>query len=77
MSVKIYSTPTCGYCNLVKNYLKERQVKFTDYNVAVDQQKAEEMIRKSHQMGVPVLDINGKIVVGFDREKIDRLLHQV
>jgi glutaredoxin-like YruB-family protein len=75
MSVKIYSTPSCGYCTLAKNYLRERNIKFTDYNVAADQQKAEEMVRKSRQMGVPVLDINGKIIVGFDREKINRLLN--
>ena len=74
MSVKVYSTPSCGYCNMLKSYLRERNVKFTDYNVASDQRKAEEMVHKSHQMGVPVIDINGKIIVGFDRSKIDRLL---
>jgi glutaredoxin len=59
---------------MAKNYFREHQVKFTDYNVARDQRKAEEMVKKSGQMGVPVIDINGKIIVGFDRAQIDRLL---
>jgi glutaredoxin len=59
---------------MAKNYFRERQVKYTDYNVARDQLKAEEMVKKSGQMGVPVIDINGKIIVGFDRAQIERLL---
>lgn len=74
MTVKIYTTPTCGYCNMAKSYLRERGISFTEYNVAQDQRKAEEMIKKSGQMGVPVLEINGTIVVGFDKARIDRLL---
>lgn len=75
MSVKVYSTPTCGYCRMVKNYLNERNIKFTDYNIANDQRKAEEMIHKTNQTGVPVIDFNGKIILGFDREKLDRLIN--
>jgi len=72
--IKIYSTPTCSYCNIAKKYLRDKGVKFTDYNVAVDRRRAEEMAHKSRQQGVPVIDMNGKIIVGFDRTKIDREL---
>jgi len=74
MTVKIYTTPTCGYCNMAKNYFREKGISFTEYNVAQDQRKAEEMIKKSGQMGVPVIEINGTIVVGFDKARIDRLI---
>lgn len=74
MAVLLYSTPSCGYCRLAKNYLRENKIPFTEYNVASDSQKAEEMVRKSGQMGVPVLDINGHIIVGFDRMAIERAL---
>ncbi len=74
MSVQVYTTPSCGYCRLVKSYLQERGVKFTEYDVSRDQRKAEEMVRKSGQMGVPVVDVNGKIIVGFDRDRIERSL---
>lgn len=74
MAVTVYSTPTCGYCRMAKNYLKEKNVAFTDYNVATNSEKAQEMVRKSGQMGVPVLDVNGKIIIGFDRTAIDQAL---
>ncbi len=74
MAVTVYSTPTCGYCRMAKNYLKEKNVAFTDYNVATNSDKAQEMVRKSGQMGVPVLDVNGKIIIGFDRAAIDQAL---
>ncbi len=70
----IYSTPTCPYCKMVKEYLKSKNIEFTDYNVADDSAKAKEMIDKSGQMGVPVIDIEGKIIVGFDQEAINREL---
>lgn len=72
--VKIYSTLSCPYCHMVKDYLTEKKVQFVDYNVGVDQEKAQEMVQKSGQMGVPVVDINGQIVIGFNRPEIDRLL---
>ncbi len=72
--VKVYSTPTCPYCHMAKDYLKEKGVKFKDVNVADNDKAREEMIEKSGQMGVPVLDINGKIIVGFDRQEIDKAL---
>lgn len=74
MTVSIYTTPTCGYCSLAKDYLRKRNIKFNEYNVAQDSLKAEEMVRKSGQMGVPVLDINGKIIVGFNQSEIERAL---
>lgn len=74
MSVIIYSTPTCGYCRLAKDYFNKNGVKFTEYNVASDLRRADEMSRKSGQMGVPVIDINGKIIVGFNRPEIDKAL---
>lgn len=76
MAVKIYSTPSCGYCNKAKAYFKANKIAFTDYNVASDQRKAEEMVRKSGQMGVPVIDINGRIIVGFNQSEVDRALRK-
>lgn len=76
MAVKIYSTPSCGYCNKAKAYFKASKIPFTDYNVASDQRKAEEMVRKSGQMGVPVIDINGRIIVGFNQSEVDRALRK-
>jgi glutaredoxin-like YruB-family protein len=72
--VKVYSTPTCPYCVMVKRFLKENNIAFSDVDVSVSQSAAQEMISKSKQMGVPVVDIDGKIVVGFDKKKIKELL---
>lgn len=72
--IKIYSTPTCPYCQKAKDFLKEKGVKFEDIDVSVNQDAAKEMIEKSGQMGVPVLEINGQIVVGFDKARILELL---
>ena len=69
-SVKVYSTPMCPYCVRLKEFLKANNVAFEDIDVSVDQAKAEEMIQKSGQMGVPVLDIDGTIIVGFDQSRI-------
>ncbi len=74
MAVKIYTTPTCGYCNVAKDWLKKQNVAFTEYNVAVNMDKAQEMVKKSGQMGVPVLDVNGKIIIGFNQPAIERAL---
>lgn len=76
MSVSIYSTPTCGYCNVAKKYFKENNIKFTDYNVMINPQKAQEMVDKSGQRGVPVIDINGKIIVGFNQPEIEKNLKE-
>jgi len=72
--VMIYSTPTCPFCIMAKKFLKENNIDFEDFDVSIDRTKAQEMIQKSGQMGVPVLDIEGEIVVGFDREKIRKAL---
>jgi len=74
MNVIVYSTQTCPYCHMVKDYLKQKNVSFQDIDVARDQSKAQEMIKKSGQMGVPVIDIDGKIVVGFDRPRLEEML---
>jgi glutaredoxin 3 len=74
MKVKIYSTPTCPYCRMAKEYLKEKKVAFEDLNVAADKAKAQEMIDRSGQMGVPVIDVGGKLIVGFDKEELEKLL---
>lgn len=73
-SVKIYSTPTCPYCLMAKNFLKDNNIKFQDINVAEDEKARKEMVAKSSQLGVPVLEINGKIFVGFDKEAIKKAL---
>ncbi len=73
--VKIYSTPTCPYCETLKSYLKKHNIEFEDVNVAEDEEARAEMIEKSEQMGVPVLDIDGDVVVGFDKPKIKELLN--
>jgi len=76
MSVIIYTTPSCGYCTMAKNWFKENRIKYTEYNVARDMKKADEMLKKSGQMGVPVLDVNGKVIVGFDKNKIESALRR-
>ena len=76
MAVTIYSTPSCGYCRMAKEYFDRRGVTYTDHNVMVRQDKAEEMVKKSGQMGVPVLDVNGKIIVGFNQREIEQALHR-
>ncbi len=73
-NVTVYSTPTCPYCHQVKDYLKSKGINFVDYNVAVDLDARNAMVQKSGQMGVPVIDIDGNIVVGFNRQKLDDLL---
>lgn len=76
MAVAVYTTPTCSYCRMVKDYFRDRGVRFQEYNVSSDQRKAEEMIHKSRQAGVPVIDFNGTIVVGFDRDRLEQLIHR-
>jgi glutaredoxin 3 len=73
-SVKVYSNSTCPWCVRVKQFLKENNVVFEDNDVSLNHDKAEEMVQKSGQMGVPVLDIEGEIVVGFDKDKIKKAL---
>jgi glutaredoxin 3 len=72
--VIVFTTPTCTYCNATKRYLREKGVRFKEVDVSRDTTAARDMVRRSGQMGVPVIDIGGKIIIGFDRPKIDRYL---
>jgi len=74
--VIVYSTQTCPYCDMVKNFLKEKEVEFEEIDVGSDKEKAQEMVEKSGQMGVPVVEIGGEMVVGFNKERIDELLKE-
>lgn len=69
-NVTVYSTPTCPYCKQAKEFLVEKGVEYSDIDVSIDAAKAQEMIEKSGQMGVPVIDIDGEIIVGFDRGRV-------
>ncbi|MBS3128393.1 glutathione S-transferase N-terminal domain-containing protein [Candidatus Woesearchaeota archaeon] len=68
--VIVYSTPSCPYCHMAKDYLKEHKIPFQDINVAEDAKAGQEMVKKSGQRGVPVIDIDGEIIIGFDQDAI-------
>ena len=72
--VDIYSIPVCGYCGAAKEFFKKHNIAYTEHNVAADQAKKAEMIEKSGQFGVPVIDVGGDIVVGFDEKVLKELL---
>ncbi len=80
MKVTVYSTPTCPYCDLAKEYLSNKNVDFVSYDVSQDQARAEEMVQKSGQMGVPVIvvekDGQEEVIVGFDEGKLSTLLEE-
>ncbi len=69
-TVTIYSTPTCHFCQMTKDFLKEKGIGYTDYNVASDLEKRQEMIQKSGQMGVPVIFVGSEMIIGFDKERL-------
>jgi glutaredoxin-like YruB-family protein len=71
----VYSTPTCPYCTYTKEYFKENNIAFEDVDVSKDINRAQEMVKKSGQMGVPVIDINGSIVIGFQPETFQQLIN--
>ncbi len=73
-TITIYSTPTCVYCNIAKNFFKTNNMPFTEYDVASDLPKRKEMIDKTGQMGVPVIDVGGEVIVGFDEPKLKEVL---
>ncbi|MFA6017463.1 MAG: glutaredoxin domain-containing protein [Patescibacteria group bacterium] len=73
-TVKVFSTPTCPYCHMAKDYLKDKKVSFEDIDVSQDQNQARAMVEKSGQMGVPQLWIDDQIVIGFNKPVIDMLL---
>lgn len=72
--VIVFSTPTCSYCTAAKSYFRQKGIKFRDVDVSKDPAAARDMVRRSGQQGVPVIDIGGKIVVGFDRPRINQML---
>ena len=72
--VKVYSTQTCPYCVMAKEFLKENKIEFEDIDVGANQEAAKEMVEKSGQMGVPVIMVGDEIIVGFDKEKLKKAL---
>ena len=72
--VTIYSTPTCVYCKMAKEFFRNNNVQYEEHNVAEDDRAREEMVNKSHQLGVPVIDVDGEIIVGFNKQELSRLL---
>jgi glutaredoxin 3 len=74
MSVKVYTTPSCPYCGMAKKYLEAKNVRYEEVDVSKDRNAAFEMVRKSGQRGVPVIDFEGSVIVGFDKDRIDSLL---
>jgi glutaredoxin 3 len=74
MKVIVYSTPTCPWCRVAKQFLKSKNIPFDDVDVSLDQVAAMDMVKKSGQMGVPVIDIDGTIIVGFDQDAIRKKL---
>ena len=73
-NVKVYSTSSCVYCKMVKDLFKEKGVVYEEYDVYSNEKAREEMKKKSGQMGVPVIDIDGEIIIGFDKGRISELL---
>lgn len=71
--ITIFTTPTCVYCKMTKAFFKQNNLSYEEKDVAADAGARDEMINKSHQMGVPVIDVDGEIVVGFDKEKLTKL----
>jgi len=77
--VSIYSTPACGYCEIVKNFFQKNKIEYTDYNIMADKERRDEMIKKTGQMGLPVIIIdkdskNEEIIIGFDKKHLSYLL---
>lgn len=72
--VVIYSTPTCAYCRMAKEYFGKNNIEYNDYNVAEDKEKRQEMLDKTGQLGVPVIMIDDKVIIGFDKPAIDGAL---
>jgi len=72
--VTIYTTPTCVYCKATKAFFQEKNIQYTEKDVAIDEKARDEMVLRSGQMGVPVIDIDGKLIIGFDKAKLSELL---
>lgn len=76
MEIKVYSTPTCPYCKIAKEYLSSKNVAFEDIDVSSDTKAAEEMVKISGQMGVPVILVDGEVIVGFDKSRLEPLINK-
>jgi glutaredoxin-like YruB-family protein len=74
MTIKIYSTPSCVYCKTLKGYLAKNNIAFADIDVSKDEKELDRMVEISGQMGVPVIEIDNNVIIGFDKQKIDELL---
>lgn len=73
-SVTIYTTPSCVYCKMAKEFFKENNIKYTELNVAEDDEAREEMVEKTGQLGVPVIMVGDQVIIGFDEDKISEVL---
>lgn len=73
-NVIIYSTPVCHFCHIAKDFLTENKIEYVEYDVLTNLDKRQEMLAKSGQMGVPVIDIDGEVIIGFDQARISELL---
>jgi glutaredoxin 3 len=73
-NITIYSTPTCHFCNLAKDFFKEKGIAYTEHDVASDLDKRKEMVEKTGQMGVPVIFIDNEMIIGFDKARLEELL---
>lgn len=72
--VLIYTTPTCVYCKMAKEFFKKHNVEYSELNVATDQKAREDMVDKSQQLGVPVIDVDGQIIIGFNQPALEKAL---
>ena len=72
--VEIYSTPSCHFCHMAKDWLNEKQIPFVDYNVGEDKEKRKEMVEMTGQLGVPVIKIGDEIMIGFNQEQMAKIL---
>ncbi len=75
MTVKVYTTPTCPYCYTLKEFLKEHNIEFEDIDISKDEKIKDDIIKRSGAIGAPVIEVDGEIIVGFDRAKIVKLLN--
>ncbi len=75
MPVRIYTTPNCQYCEMVKKFFAKHNVRYEDIDVSEDARAREEMVKKSHQLGVPVIEVDNHVFVGFDRVELSKALH--
>ena len=74
MAITLYTTPSCSFCTKAKNWFRENHIRFQEYDVSRDPRRADEMVRKSGQQGVPVIDVNGRLIVGFNQPEIEKAL---